>query len=81
MQSAQVVPPNSTQQNASSVDSKSPIHSFELRTSSTLQRCSRVTGHSETILPVGGRIVFAGRPAKRYKSLVTGNRCPLNDLA
>src|SRR6266852_5075904 len=33
MQSAQVVPLKSGQQNASSVDSKSPMHSFELRTS------------------------------------------------
>src|SRR5438309_11528370 len=30
----------SARQNASSVDSKSPMHSFELRTSSTLPRCS-----------------------------------------
>src|SRR5580692_10059710 len=44
MQSAQVVTLKSGQQNASSVDSKSPMHSFELRTSSTLPRCSRVTG-------------------------------------
>src|ERR1700726_1016790 len=36
MQSARVVTLTSGQQNASSVDSKSPIHSFELRTSSTL---------------------------------------------
>lgn len=41
MQSAQVVTLKSGQQNASSVDSKSPMHSFELRTSSTLPRCSR----------------------------------------
>ncbi len=38
MQSAQVVTLKSGQQNASSVDSKSPMHSFELRTSSTLLR-------------------------------------------
>src|SRR5437660_11476789 len=37
----------SGQQNASSVDSKSPMHSFELRTSSTLPRCSRVTSNPE----------------------------------
>src|SRR6266853_6134469 len=36
-QSAQVVTLKSGQQNASSVDSKSPVHSFELRTSSTLR--------------------------------------------
>src|SRR5260370_7325563 len=30
-----------------SVDSKSPMHSFELRTSSTLPRCSRVTSKPE----------------------------------
>src|SRR5580704_1894363 len=35
------------QQNASSVDSKSPMHSFELRTSSALPRCSRVTSSSK----------------------------------
>src|SRR5258708_26470630 len=46
MQSAQVVTLKSGQQNASSVDSKSPMHSFELRTSSTLPRCSRVTSYS-----------------------------------
>ena len=38
MQSAQVVTVKSGQQNAFSVDSKSPMHSFELRTSSTLPR-------------------------------------------
>src|SRR3981189_2397217 len=38
MQSAQVAALKSGQQNASSVDSKSPMHSFELRTSSTLLR-------------------------------------------
>src|ERR1039458_10093786 len=38
MQSAQVVTLKPGQQNASSVDSKSPMHSFELRTSSTLLR-------------------------------------------
>src|SRR5437667_5152034 len=37
----------SGQQNASSVDSKSPMHSFELRTSSPLPRCSRVTSNPE----------------------------------
>src|ERR1017187_8311882 len=31
----------------SSVDSKSPMHSFELRTSSTPPRCSRVTSNPE----------------------------------
>src|SRR6267143_6281836 len=46
-QSAQVVTLKSGQQNASSVDSKSPMHSFELRTSSTLPRCSRVTSNPE----------------------------------
>jgi hypothetical protein len=30
-------------------DSKSPMHSFELRTSSTLPRCSRVTSHPEVM--------------------------------
>src|SRR6266705_2730804 len=50
MQSAQVVTLKSGQQNASSVDSKSPMHSFELRTSSTLPRCSRATGNPEVIL-------------------------------
>src|SRR5437899_2480962 len=48
MQSAQVVTLKSGQQNASSVDSKSPIYSFVLRTSSTPPRCSRVTSYSET---------------------------------
>ncbi len=43
MPSAQVVTLKSGQQNASSVDSKSPMHSFELRTSATLRRCSRFT--------------------------------------
>ena len=38
MQSAQVVTLKSGQQNASPVDSKSPMRSFELRTSSTLLR-------------------------------------------
>src|SRR2546421_11248202 len=47
MQSAQVVTLKSGQQNASSVDSKSPMHSFELHTSSTLARCSRVTSNPE----------------------------------
>src|SRR5262249_3383714 len=47
MQSAQVVTLKSGQQNASSVDSKSPMHSFELRTSSTLPRCSRVASNPE----------------------------------
>src|SRR5438270_13867424 len=37
----------SGQQNASSVDSKWPRHSFELRTSSTLPRSSRVTSNPE----------------------------------
>src|SRR5260370_28064354 len=48
MQSAQVVTLKSGQQNASSVDSKSPMHSFELRTSPTLLRFtpeSRATGN------------------------------------
>jgi hypothetical protein len=49
MQRAQVVTLKSGQQNASSVDAKSPMHSFELRTSSTLLRCSRVTGKPEVI--------------------------------
>src|SRR2546422_7634140 len=49
MQSAQVVTLKSGQQNASSVDSKSPMHALELRTSSTLPRCSRVTGNPEVI--------------------------------
>jgi hypothetical protein len=54
MQSAQVVTLKSGQQNASSVDSKSPMHSFELRTSSTLSRCSRVTAKPEVISsPIG----------------------------
>src|SRR5258708_13681207 len=47
MQSAQVVTLKSGQKNASSVDSKSPIHSFKVRTSSTLPRCSRVTSNPE----------------------------------
>ena len=47
MQSVQVVTLKFGQQNASSVDSKSPMHSFELRTSSTLPRCSRVTSNPE----------------------------------
>ena len=47
MQSAQVVTLKSGQQNASSVDSKSPMQSFDLRTSSTLPRCSRVTSNPE----------------------------------
>jgi hypothetical protein len=37
----------SGQQNASSVDSRSPMHPFEIRTSSTLPRCSRVTSNPE----------------------------------
>src|ERR1700687_6463828 len=45
MQSAQVVTLKSGQQNASSVDSKSPMHSFELRTSSTLARSNGQTGN------------------------------------
>jgi hypothetical protein len=49
MQSAQVVTLKSGQENASSVDSKSPMHSFEVRTSSTLSRCYRVTGKPEII--------------------------------
>src|SRR5260370_26741962 len=47
MQSAQVVTLKSGQQNASSFDSKSPMQSFELRTSSTLPRCPRVTSNPE----------------------------------
>src|SRR5260370_41738283 len=47
MQSAPVVTLKSGQQNASSVDSKWPMHSFEFRTSSTLSRRSRVTSKPE----------------------------------
>jgi hypothetical protein len=46
-QSAQAVTLKSGQPNASSVDSKSPMHSFDPRTSSTLPRCSRVTCNPE----------------------------------
>src|SRR5580704_12719177 len=42
MQSAQVVTLKSGQQNASSVDSKSPMHLFEPPTSSTLRRCGLI---------------------------------------
>src|SRR5882724_7131310 len=52
MQSAQVGTLKSGQQNASSVDSKSPMHSFELPTSSTLLHCSRVTGNTEVMMQV-----------------------------
>src|SRR5580692_8035501 len=45
-QNAQAVTLKSGQPDAFSVDSKSPMHSFEIRTSSTLPRCSRVTGYS-----------------------------------
>ena len=49
MQSAQVVTLKSGQANASLVDSKSPMHSFELRTSSTPPRCSRVTSNPDDL--------------------------------
>src|SRR5258707_8507827 len=65
MQSAQVVTLKSGQQNASSVASKSPTHSFELRTSSTLPRCYRVT------LVINRMRVFAnGRNSARCSARV-----------
>src|SRR5208283_2712379 len=51
MQSAQGVTLKSGQQNASPVDAKSPMPSFELRTSSTLPRCFRVTSNPEVEPP------------------------------
>src|ERR1700675_1060701 len=59
MQSAQVVTLKSGQQNASSVDAKSPMLSLELRTSSTLPRCSRVvlTSNPDCDLKAIGMIV------------------------
>src|SRR5580658_3131177 len=49
MQNAQVVTLKSGQQNASLADSRSRVHSYEVRTSSTLPRCSRVKSKPEVI--------------------------------
>jgi len=57
-----VVTLKSGQQNASSVDAKSPMHSFELRTSSTLPRCSRVTSNP------------GGKPQNRYLGFAAQRR-------
>jgi hypothetical protein len=58
MQSAQVVTRKSGQ-NASSVDAKSPMHSFELRTSSTLARYARVTSKNPGAIRAAPRITDA----------------------
>jgi len=83
MQSAQVVTLKSGQQNASSVDSKSPMHSFELRTSSTLPLCSRVTSKPEVIaLPVGlvpiNALVMTGLPTSGWSA--TRKQSPAYDF-